>query len=137
MDRPVNRVTRTVPPYNARVPTLPGKPGILSFSFPGLEFAQKVVKTWNFKLKTWKKNLEICKFYASSFTFQDVIYKNNFFVICTFSTLVRSQTDLEFHCFYLEITWKIHGILCHKKSGSPECKFQAYQQQLMKKVGLL
>ncbi len=28
----------------SRVPTLPGKPGILPFSFPGLEFAQKVVK---------------------------------------------------------------------------------------------
>ncbi len=26
--------------------------------------------------------------------------------------------DLGFHCFYLEITWKIHGILCHRRSGN-------------------
>ncbi len=26
----------------------------------------------------------------------------------------QSQIDLGFHCFYLETTWKIHGILCHQ-----------------------
>ncbi len=96
-------------------------------------------KNLEFYLKTWKK-LEIGKFYVSSFTFQDVIFKNNsvfqaslfkmsfskiiliyFFVISTLSTqtLIRSQIDLGFYCFYLEITWKIHGILCDKRSGNP------------------
>ncbi len=53
-----------------------------------------------------------------SFTKIILIY---FFVISTLSTqtLIGSQIDLGFHCFYLEITWKIHGILCHKRSGNP------------------
>ncbi len=45
-----------------------------------------------------------------------------FFLVSTYfstQTLIRSQIDLEFHCFYLEITWKIHGILCHKTGGNP------------------
>ncbi len=44
-----------------------------------------------------------------------------FFVISTLwsQTLIRSQNDLGFHCFYLDITWKIHGILCQKRSGNP------------------
>ncbi len=36
-----------------------------------------------------------------------------FFLISTYfsaQTLIRSQIDLGFHCFYLKITWKIHGI---------------------------
>ncbi len=51
---------------------------VIFFSMPGkcLEFAQKVVKTWNFNSKNLEK-IEICKFYVSSFAFQDVIYKNN------------------------------------------------------------
>ncbi len=44
-----------------------------------------------------------------------------FFVISTLSTqtLIPSQIDIGFHCFYLEITWKIHRILCYKRSGNP------------------
>ncbi len=34
-------------------------------------------------------------------------------------TLIQSQIDLGFHCIYLEITWKIHEILCHQISGNP------------------
>ncbi len=53
-----------------------------------------------------------------SFTNIIMIY---FFVISTLSTqiLIRSQIDLGFHCIYLEITWKIHDILCHKRNGNP------------------
>ncbi len=98
---------------------------VIFFSRPGkwLEFAQKVVKTWNFNSKPEK--LEICKFYVSSFTFQDVIYKNNSDLhlchihIINTNTVIQRQIDLGFHCFYLEITWKIHGILCHQRSGNP------------------
>ncbi len=48
----------------------------------------------------------------------------NIFVISTLSTLtlILSQNDLGFHCFYLEITWKIHGILSHQRSGNPVFK---------------
>ncbi len=108
-----------------RVPTLPGKPGkpgILSFSFPDLEFAQKVVKTWNCKSKPgkmWNWLILCFKLFKMSFTKIILIY---FFVISTLSTqtLIRSQIDLRFHCFYLEITWKENnGILCHKRSGNP------------------
>ncbi len=53
-----------------------------------------------------------------SFTKIILIY---FFIITTLSiqTQIQSQIDLGFHCFYLEITCKIHGILCHKRSGNP------------------
>ncbi len=98
---------------------------VIFFSRPGkcLEFAQKVVKTWNFNSKPGK-NLKFANsvFQASlfkmSFTKIILIY---FFVISTLSThiLIRSQIDLGFQCFYLEITWKIHGILYHKRSGNP------------------
>ncbi len=56
--------------------------------------------------------------FKMSFTKIILIY---FFVISTLSTqtLIWSQIDLGFHCFYLEITWKIYGILCHKRSGNP------------------
>ncbi len=142
-----------------RVPTLPGKPwkpGILSlcFSRPGkcLEFAQKVVKTWNFNSKPGT-NLKFANsmFQASlfkiSFTKIILIY---FFVISTLSTqtLIRSQIDLGFHCFYLEITWRIHGILCHKRSWNPASLLTHFEffitnictwnlaQQTLKKAGI-
>ncbi len=56
--------------------------------------------------------------FKMSFTKVIMIY---FFVISTLSTqtLIQSQIDLGIHCFYLEITWKIYGILCHKRSGNP------------------
>ncbi len=56
--------------------------------------------------------------FEMSFTKIILIY---YFVISTLSTqtLIQSQIDLGFHCFYLEITWRIHGILCHKRSGNP------------------
>ncbi len=56
--------------------------------------------------------------FKMSFTKMILIY---YFVISTLSTqtLIESQTDLVFHCFYLEITWKIHAILCHKRCENP------------------
>ncbi len=64
--------------------------------------------------------------FKMSFTNIILIY---FFVISTLSTqiLIRSQIDLGFHCFYLEITWKIHGILCHKRSGNPVYTIRYHQ----------
>ncbi len=62
-----------------RVPTLPGKPGILSFTFPGLENVWNLLKKWEIPgilthnpKKIWK--IEIFIFSVSRFTFQDVIY---------------------------------------------------------------
>ncbi len=98
---------------------------VIFFSRHGkcLECAQKVVKTWNFNSKPGKNLI-----FANSI-FQASLFKMSFtkiiliylFVISTLSTqtLIRSQIDLVFHCFYLEITCKIHGILCHKRSGNP------------------
>ncbi len=62
--------------------------------------------------------------YFVNFVFQDVIFKNiliYIFVVSALSTQTRiqSQIDLGFHCIYLEITWKIHGILYHQRSGNP------------------
>ncbi len=109
-----------------RVPTLPGKPGILLFfPRPGkcLEFAQKVVKTRNFNSKPGKhlksaNSMFPASLFKMSLTKIILIY---FFDTSTLSiqTLIQSQIDLGFHCFYPEITWKIQGILCHKRSGNP------------------
>ncbi len=35
------------------------------------------------------------------------------------NTVIQSHFDLGFHCFYLKITWTIHGIACHQRSGNP------------------
>ncbi len=87
-----------------------------------MEFAQKVGKTWNFNLKPGRKlKFANSMFQASLFKMSFTKIILIFFVISTLSTqtLIRSQIDLGFHCFYLEITWIIHGILCHKRSGNP------------------
>ncbi len=70
-----------------RVPTQPGKPGIWLFTFPGLEFAQKVRKTWNFNSKPGFLFFIIIKFCVSKFTFQDVIYIKKIIYIFVISTL--------------------------------------------------
>ncbi len=82
-----------------------------------LEFAQKVWKTWNCNSKPGKNlKFAISVFHYSLFkmlfTKQILIY---IFIISTLST----QIDLGFHCFYLEISWKIHGILCHQRGANP------------------
>ncbi len=67
-------------PFIYRVPTLPGKLGILSFTFPGLENAWNLFKKFE-KLGILTQNLGkkhvICKFSVSRFTFPDVIYKKS------------------------------------------------------------
>ncbi len=98
---------------------------VLFFSRPGkcVEFAQKVVKTWNFNSKPGFFLLKFANsmFQASLFKISLTKIILIYFVISTLSTqiLIQSQIDLGFHCFYLEITWKIHGILCHKRSENP------------------
>ncbi len=106
------------PPYLENLENLE----FFHFLFQTLKMPQKVVKTWNFNSKPWKKNLKL----ANSM-FQALLFKMSFtkiiliyFVISILSTQtrIRRQIDLWFHCFFLEITWKIYGILCHKRSGN-------------------
>ncbi len=68
---------------------------------------------------TFANSMFQASLFNMSFTEINLIY---FFVISSTlstQTLIRSQIDLGFHCFYLEITWKIHGILCYKRSVNP------------------
>ncbi len=100
------------------------KPGILSFMFPGLEFAQKVEKRWKFNSKPGGKKLEIYKFSHSIFTFQNVICKKNEKLHLCLIYIINTNTVLKPYLpvillLYLEITLKIHGILCHLRSGNP------------------
>ncbi len=69
---------------------------VIFFSRPGkcMEFTQKVVKTWNFNSKPGKK-LEICKFYVSSCTFQDLIYKNYSDLLLCHIYIINTNTDSE------------------------------------------
>ncbi len=107
--------------YQGSQPTRKTWNFVIFFSRPGkcLEFAQKVVETWNFNSKPGK-NMKLANsmFQASLFkmSFTKIILFY-FFVISTLSTqtLIQSQIDLGF----ISITWKIHGILCYKRSGNP------------------
>ncbi len=56
--------------------------------------------------------------FKSSFTTKknSHLYLCHIYIIST-NTVIWSQINLEFHWFYLEITRKIHGILCHQRSG--------------------
>ncbi len=110
-----------------RVSTLsakPAKPGILSYTFPCLENAWNLFKklrrkNWNFNSKP-EKNFNLV-----NLVFQDSLFKMSFtkyfhLHLChIYNIVIQSQIDLKFHCFYLEITWEIHGISCHQRSGNP------------------
>ncbi len=113
-----------------RVPTRPEKPwkpGILSFTFWGMQNDWNFLKKWETSgilTQTLKKI--ISKFGVSKFNWQDVINlqkekKKNLchIYITNTKTMIQSQIDLGFHCIYLEITWKIHEIVCHLRSGNP------------------
>ncbi len=73
---------------------MPGKPGILSFSFPGLEFAHKwLKKKLEFLLKIFMKKKKTTKFI--NLVFQDSLFKMSFenlfiyiFTIYTLSTQI-------------------------------------------------
>ncbi len=71
------------------------------------------------------EKLEICKFTVSRFTFFEMLFTKTFYLhlshiyIINTNTVIQSQIDLGFHCFYLEITWNIHGISCHQRGGNP------------------
>ncbi len=83
----------------------------------------KSSKNQEFQLKIWK-NVKFANsmFQASIFKMLSTkIILIYFFVISSLSaqTLIWSQIDLRFYCFYLEITLKIHEILCQKRNGNP------------------
>ncbi len=89
-----------------RVPKLPGKPGILSFTFPGLENAWNLLenwKTWNFNSKPGKK-LYFVNFCFSRFIFQDVIFKKNLIYVCHMGMINIGTKNLEFRTKNLEKT---------------------------------
>ncbi len=80
--------------YYNRVPTLPGKPGILSFLFqdwkmPGI--CSKSSKTWNFNLKSGKTwNLQILYF---KLHFSRCHYKNNSDLLLCYIYIINTNTD--------------------------------------------
>ncbi len=76
-------------------------PGICSKSGQNLEFNSKPGKKMKFANSMFRASL-----FKMSFTKIILIY----FVVYIINTLIQSQIDLQFHCFYLETTWKIHGI---------------------------
>ncbi len=99
---------------------------VIYFYMPGkcLEFAiKKSRKKWIFLFKP-RKNVKLI-----NLVFQDSLFKVSFtqkiiqsnlchiYIINT-NTVIQSQIDLRFHYFYLEITWKIHGISFHQKSAN-------------------
>ncbi len=110
-----------------RAPTLPGK-------LWNLEFCHLCFQAWNL-LKKWgkdgnltqnlgEKKLEIYKFSLSIFTFQNVICKKNEKLHLCLIYIINTNTVLKPYLpvillLYLEITLKIHGILCHLRSGNP------------------
>ncbi len=119
-----------------KVSILPGKPGIFSFTFPGLENAgicSKTVKTCNFNTKPRKK-LVLCKF-----CFQDSLFKMSFskeILIYAFVNICIIKPN----CIYLEITWKTHRILCHQRNGNPVCFntfWDFYNYNLYESIGNL
>ncbi len=64
----------------SRVPTLPGKPAILLFTFPCLENAWNLLKKWEISgILTLTRPGKKMKFGVSTFTFQNAIYKQNSF----------------------------------------------------------
>ncbi len=96
------------------------------FTLPGLENIWNLLKKWvNSGIFNSKPgHFFCCKYCVSRFTFQNVIYPKNLiymFVISTYSTqpLIQSQINRGFHFLPLELTWKIHGILCYQRNGSP------------------
>ncbi len=68
-----------------------------------------------------ENNLIFASFYVPSFTFQDVIYKNNSDLLLCHIYIINTNTDSKPNGPWnsLLLTWKIHGILCHKRSGNP------------------
>ncbi len=111
----------------AGFPLYRGKPWILPFTFQPrkyLAIAQKLGGKPGILVENLEKKQQISNCFVSRFTFQDVIYKKNLlhlrhiYIINT-NTVIWSQIDLGFHCFSLEITWKIHGISHHQRSGNP------------------
>ncbi len=84
--------------------------GVFSKSAKNLEFNSKPGKIVNLK------NLMFPD-YIFRVSLQKIFYM---YIISKLSTptLNQHQINLGFHCFYLEITWKIHAMSCHQRSGN-------------------
>ncbi len=110
--------------YHTRLCFIPGFPPYLE-NLENLELCHFLFQTWKMPGICSKSGANL-KF--ANFMFQASLFKMSFteinliyFIISTLSTqtLIQSQIDLGLHCFYLKITWKLHGILNHKRRGNP------------------
>ncbi len=91
----------------SRVPKLPGKPGILSFTFPGLENAWHLLKNW----KTWNFNSKPGKsLYFVYFVFQDSLLKMTFSKKIWFMSLSYLHYQHK-HWFKAKLTWDFIAFL--------------------------
>ncbi len=95
-----------------------------------LEFCRLLFQAWNL-LKKWVnlgsltekpgKKLYISKFCVSRFTFQGVIYPKNhlntYFLCLHYQHTHWFKAKLTWN--FIALTWKIHWILSHQRSGNP------------------
>ncbi len=89
---------------------------------PGI--CSKVGETWNFNSNQNNIKLINLVFQDSLFKMMMIQGKNNHLHLChiyiiSINTVIQSQINLGFDCFYFKITWKIHGILGQQRSGNP------------------
>ncbi len=88
-----------------RVPTLPGKlwkPGILSFTFPCLERAQKSGKTWKFNSKPGRKKTWILKIWCFHINFSRCLCPKNHLYLIIY---VISKLSIPMLWFEAKLTW--------------------------------
>ncbi len=87
-----------------------------AWKMPGI--CSKSMKSMELYLKTWTKLFSEIRCFMIHFSRchlqKNHLHRCHIYIIN--KTLIQGQSDLGFHCFYLEITWKIHGILCHQRS---------------------
>ncbi len=82
-----------------------------------------MVKTWNFNSKPGK-NLKFANSMFQASLFKVWFSKKKSDLLLCHIYIINTYTDSKpnwpgFDCFYLEVTWKIHGIFCHNRSGNP------------------
>ncbi len=76
-------------------------------------------KIWCFKIHFSKYYLQKKFVYIFVISTLSIPSLGELTIILNTTNVIRSQVDMAFHCFYLEITWKIHGISCHQRTGNP------------------